>query len=246
MPKWIDMLDDNNELKKDIIEKVKSTMNDYVTIRDIKEKSMNLSSDFVQESKTEELDMAKGVVRIWLGVDDSYYYKMVSEMVGETITDEYQLLEKLRSFSNMKSEYTKVSDAITSVRNKGYGVVKPDRTEIILNKPEVIRHGNKFGVKIKAVSPSIHMIKANIETEIAPIVGTEQQAQDLIRYINENESTENGIWDTNIFGKTVEQLVNDGIAVKTASIGEECQLKLQDTMQKVVNDGNGGMICIII
>lgn len=246
MPKWIDMLDDGNELKKDIIEKVKSTMNEYVTIRDIKEKNMELSSNYVQESKTEELDMAKGVVRIWLGVDESYYYKMISEMVGEEITDEYQLLEKLREFSNMKSEYTKVSEAINSVRNRGYGVVKPDRTEIILNKPEVIRHGNKFGVKIKAVSPSIHMIKANIETEIAPIVGTEQQAQDLIRYINENESAENGIWDTNIFGKTVEQLVNDGIAVKTASIGEECQMKLQDTMQKVVNDGNGGMICIII
>ena len=114
-----------------------------------------------------------------------------------------------------------------------------------LEKPELIRHGNKFGVKIKASSPSIHMIRANIETEIAPIVGTEQQAQDLIHFIDQAEA-EHGIWETNIFGKTVEQLVDDGITTKVASIGEESQLKLQDTMQKIVNDSNGGMVCIII
>ena len=131
------------------------------------------------------------------------------------------------------------------VRMKGYGVVTPDKEEIVLEKPELIKHGNKFGVKIKASSPSIHMIRAGIETEIAPIVGSEQQAEDLIRYINQTES-EVGIWDTNIFGKTIEQLVNDGIAAKIAVIGEESQMKLQDTMQKIVNDSNGGMVCIII
>ena len=145
----------------------------------------------------------------------------------------------------MKKEYTKVLNAVNMVRMKGYGVVTPDKDEIVLDKPELIRHGNKFGVKIKAVSPSIHMIRANIETEIAPIVGTQEQADDLIRYINQAEM-EKGIWETNIFGKTVEQLVNDGITAKVASIGEESQMKLQETMQKIVNDSNGGMICIII
>ena len=126
------------------------------------------------------------------------------------------------------------------------GVVTPDRDEITLDKPEVIRHGNKFGVKIKAESPSIHMIRANIETEISPIVGTEKQAEDLIRYISDAGTSEEGIWETNIFGKTVEQLVNDGITGKIAMIGEESQVKLQETMQKIVNDSNGGMVCIII
>ena len=125
-------------------------------------------------------------------------------------------------------------------------MVTPAKSEITLNKPELIRHGNKFGVKIKAISPSIHMIRANIETEIAPIVGTENQADDLIKYINDADTGNDGIWDTNIFGKTVEQLVNDGITARVASIGEESQLKLQDTMQKIVNDINGGMVCIII
>ena len=131
------------------------------------------------------------------------------------------------------------------MENQGQCVVTPDREDIALEKPELIRHGNKFGVRIKASSPSIHMIRANIETEIAPIVGTEQQAQDLIRFIDQAEA-EQGIWETNIFGKTVEQLVDDGITTKVASIGEESQLKLQDTMQKIVNDSNGGMVCIII
>ena len=159
--------------------------------------------------------------------------------------DEYQLLHKLKELAGMKKEYTKVQDALTMVKIKGYGVVTPDREDIALEKPELIRHGNKFGVRIKASSPSIHMIRANIETEIAPIVGTEQQAQDLIRFIDQAEAQQ-GIWETNIFGKTVEQLVDDGITTKVASIGEESQLKLQDTMQKIVNDSNGGMVCIII
>ena len=140
----------------------------------------------------------------------------------------------------MKKEYSKVLSALESVRQKGYGVVTPDKEEITLDTPTVIKHGNKYGVKIKAQSPSIHMIKANIETEIAPIVGTQQQAQDLIHYISDAETSKEGIWET------IEQLVNDGITSKITMIGEESQMKLQDTMQKIVNDSNGGMVCIII
>ena len=246
MPKWIEMLDDDNVIKRAILEQVKSSMNAYNTLSDIKERPLYMVDDYVQDARIEEMNLANGTVRVWLNVEDAYYYEMVSEMLGETVDDEYQLLTKLKEYALMKKEYNKVSGAMLDVRNRGYGVVKPAREEISLNQPEVIRHGNKYGVKIKAISPSIHMIKANIETEIAPIVGTEQQAQDLIKYIQESSASNEGIWETNIFGKTVEQLVNDGIAVKTASIGEECQVKLQDTMQKVVNDSNGGMVCIII
>ena len=246
MPKWMELLEDTNPIKQDIIDKIRESMKNYNTLRDVKEKNVVIESNYVDNLKLEDICLADGKVRVWLSLDDVYYYDMLSRMVGEEIHDEYQLLSKLKEYALMKNEYAKVNEAISDVRNRGYGVVKPNRDEISLNQPEVIRHGNKYGVKIKAISPSIHMIKANIETEIAPIVGSEQQAQDLIKYIGENAVSENGIWDTNIFGKTVEQLVNDGIAVKTASIGEECQIKLQDTMQKVVNDSNGGMVCIII
>ena len=179
-------------------------------------------------------------------MDDAYYYEMLSDMVGENIDNEYHLLSVLKEMAKMKKEYVKVLHAIDSVRQKGYGVVTPERDEIRLDKPEVIRHGNKFGVKIRAESPSIHMIRANIETEISPIVGSEEQAQDLIRFISDSSQSEAGIWETNIFGKSVEQLVNDGITGKLTMIGDESQLKLQETMQKIVNDSNGGMVCIII
>ena len=132
------------------------------------------------------------------------------------------------------------------MKQKGYGVMKPTRDEITLGKPEVIKHGNKYGVKMKAESPSIHLIKANIETEIAPIVGTKQQAEDLISYIEAADNENGSIWETNIFGKSIEQLVEDGIQNKLTMIGDESQLKLQDSMQKIVNDTNGGIVCIII
>ncbi|MCI9335987.1 MAG: stage IV sporulation protein A [Lachnospiraceae bacterium] len=245
MPKWVEMLPWDNRMKQDIIMQVRALMKDYSTIRDARTKPVELSSEYIRRCKTDTISLSDGVIRVTLEAEEAYYYEMLTEMVGETISDEYQLISKLKDFAAMRHEYIKVLDAVNMVRIKGYGVVTPDRDEITLEKPELIKHGNKFGVKIKASSPSIHMIRANIETEIAPIVGTEEQANDLISFIDQ-EDRESGIWNTNIFGKTVEQLVNDGITAKVAVIGEESQLKLQDTMQKIVNDSNGGMVCIII
>ena len=246
MPKWVEMLPKDNHMKQEMIECIRDVMKEYDTVRDVMNAPIQINNDFITRTKMDSINMSDGTIKILLNVDESYYYDMLSEMIGESITDEYQLMNKLKEFATMKNEYTKVQDAVNMVRMKGYGVVTPEKTEITLNKPEVIKHGNKFGVKIKAVSPSIHLIRANIETEIAPIVGTEQQADDLIQYINDEDASQDGIWETNIFGKTVEQLVNDGITAKVASIGEDSQLKLQDTMQKIVNDSNGGMVCIII
>ena len=136
---------------------------------------------------------------------------------------------------------------MNQVRLKGYGVVTPEREEILLDEPQVVRHGNKYGVKIKAQAPSINLIQAHIETEIAPIVGSEQQAKDLIAYIkSSSKDSEEGIWNANIFGKSIEQIVEDGIQAKISQMTEDCQAKLQDTLQKIINDSNGGMICIII
>lgn len=245
MPKWVEMLPAENSMKAALVEGVRGMMREYDTIRDVLEKPISLESEYIRRCKTESVSLSNGSIRVNLDVEEAYYYQMLTEMVGENISDEYQLISKLRSFAAMKKEYTKVLDAVSMVRIKGYGVVTPEKEEIHLERPELIKHGNKFGVKIKASSPSIHMIRANIETEIAPIVGTQEQAEDLITYINQTDAS-NGMWDTNIFGKTVEQLVNDGITAKVAVIGEESQLKLQDTMQKIVNDSNGGMVCIII
>ncbi len=246
MPKWVEMLPASHKMKVDIIDRVKEIMKQYNCIRDVKNNPIIIEGPYIKKCKTDSINMSDGGIRIWLDVDDTCYYEMLSEMVGENIDNEYHLLSVLKEMAAMKKEYVKVLHAINSVRQKGYGVVTPERNEIRLDKPEVIKHGNKFGVKIRAESPSIHMIRANIETEISPIVGSEEQAQDLIRFISDSSQSEDGIWDTNIFGKSVEQLVNDGITGKLTLIGEESQLKLQETMQKIVNDSNGGMVCIII
>ena len=163
------------------------------------------------------------------------------------IDGEYRLMQTLKRLAAMEREYEKVGDALSQARLKGYGVVTPDRSEIVLDEPQIIRHGNKYGVKMKAQAPSLNLIKAHIETEIAPIVGSEKQAADLIDYIKANaKESEDGLWNTNIFGKSVEQIVSDGIQAKISQMTEDCQMKLQDTLQKIINDSNGGMICIII
>ena len=220
MPKWVEMLPSDNRMKQELIEKAFALMKTYDTVRDVVSNPVQMDSQYIKRTKTDSVNMSDGSIKVLLDVDDCYYYEMLSEMIGEDITDEYQLIGKLKEFAAMKKEYAKVLSAVNSVRMKGYGVVTPEKGEITLNQPELIKHGSKVGVKIKAVSPSIHMIRANIETEIAPIVGTQEQADDLIKYINQADNSDQGIWDTNIFGKTVEQLVGEGITSKVASIGE--------------------------
>ncbi len=245
MPKWVEMLPGTNKMKIDLIEKIRELMNGYQTIKDVMEHPIAIDSPYVKSCTVKAVQPSDGVVKITLETDEAVYYEMLTDMIGEEIKDEYQLIGLLKNYSEMKNEYGKVMEAVNMVKMCGYGVVTPVRDEIQLEKPQVIRNNNKYGVKIKASSPSIHLIRANIETEIAPIVGTQEQAEDLMKYINVEEAGED-IWDTNIFGKTVEQLVHDGITNKIASIDEESQMKLQDTMQKIVNDSNGGMVCIII
>ena len=245
MPKWVEMLAFSHPLKTGLIEKIRELTGKIRTIRDVAEHPIVLSSEYVRRCMTERIDLADGCVRVLLDIEERYYYEMLSEYAGEKIENAQELLHTLRVLSGRKQEYDRVASAMEAVHTKGYGVVLPCREEIHLEQPEVIRHGNKFGVKIRAESPSLHFIRATVVTEIAPIVGTEQQAKDLIGYIDET-GKQDGIWETNIFGKTVEQLVNDGIRTKISMIGEESQEKLQDTMQKIVNDSTGGMVCIII
>ena len=245
-PKWMDIMSVENPMKQDVLEKLREIMLKVHTVRDLLEQEVSLESEYVKRCKLDHINIADGTAAYQIEADNRYYYDLLSSITGEQITGEYQLMQLLQALADMKKEYNKVLSALESVRQKGYGVVTPDRKEITLEDPTLIRHGNKFGVKIKAQSPSIHMIKANIETEIAPIVGSKEQAEDLIDYIKDSEKNEAGIWTTNIFGKSIGELMEEGIKSKILQMDDECQIKLQDTMQKIVNDANGGMICIII
>ncbi len=245
IPKWAEMLQMDHPMKAEIIRTASSILNGMKKTKDVYAQNYT-PEQYVSRIKVDEVDLSSGCVKICMDIAEKYYYENMSELAGVPISGEYEMVALIKELAERKNSYEKVADAFEAVQMKGYSVVGPGLTDIRMEEPVLIRHGNKFGVKMKAVSPSIHMIKANIETEIAPIVGSEEQANDLITYIREGQQSEEGAWETNIFGKSIGELMEDGIRSKIAMMDDECQMKLQDTMQKIVNDNNGGMVCIII
>lgn len=246
VPKWVESLSNRHPLKLDIVEKIKIYMQKLDKMNDVITKDTDITGNYIKRCNCTDISMAEGKVTYALDVDEKYYYEMLSEITGEELKNQHQLLQLLKEYREKKQEYEKVLQAMENVRMTGYGVVTPEKDEIALEEPQIVKHGNRYGVKMKAESPSIHMIRANVATEIAPIVGSEKQALDLMNYIKEEKNHGKGIWEINIFGKTVEQLIQDGIKSKIEAIGEESQKNLQETMQKILNESNGGMIFIII
>lgn len=246
IPKWVEMLGMDHPIKKELITYVKNYMEMLHQIKDAKREVPMPENSYMEDVRIEDIILDSGCIRIRIEIGEQFYYRVLSEVTGTEIEGEYDLIRTMKQLSSLRKEYEGVKDAMESVRMKGYGVVSPIREEIKLEDPVIIKQGNKYGVKIHSEAPTIHLIRANIETEIAPIVGNEQQAEDLVKYIKEMGKTEGGIWNTNIFGKSVEELVLDGMRNKMLMINDESQVKLQDTMQKIVNDSNGGMVCIII
>ena len=246
VPKWVEMLSREHRIKADLIEQVRAMMAELNDVRSIVSFRPSQVSQYIRAVTVDQVEMDSGRVKIKIDYEQSYYYEVLSELTGTEIHGEYELIATVKELSSMRAELSSLKDAFTNVKLKGYGVVTPSKEDIRLDEPVIIKQGSKFGVKIRSEAPSIHMIRANIETEIAPIVGNEKQAQDLAEYIKKESETPQGVWGTNIFGKTVEELVMDGMRNKIAMINDESQVKLQDSMQKIVNDTNGGLVCIII
>ena len=249
IPKWTELLPMEHAVKEELVAQARRLLGQIGRMKDVY--TLELTGGlpemkYVSKMKLDEVNLAEGNVKICMDVDEKFYYENISEMSGVPVKGEYELIQLIKDMSARKASYDKVANAFEAVQAKGYGVVNPELSDIKMEEPVLIRHGNKFGVKIRAVSPSVHMIRANIETEIAPIIGNEDQANDLIQYIKEGQRSNEGVWETNIFGKTIGELMEDGIRNKISMMDDECQLKLQDTMQKIVNDSNGGMVCIII
>lgn len=246
IPRWVEMLKNDHPVKATIIKNAREILNTLCYIKDAIHADFRWEDEGIRLICIDAIDYSNGIVKIRMDIEEQLYYKNISELTGVDIDGEYQLITMIRELAEVKKLYEKVSEAINSVQQKGYGVVVPSMSEIQIEEPQLIHHGNKFGVKLRASSPSIHMIRANVETEIAPIIGSEEQAKDLIAYINDNQTREEGIWETNIFGKSIGELIEDGIHRKVTTMDDESQMKLQDTMQKIVNDGNGGFVCIIV
>lgn len=246
IPKWVELLPKDHAIKKELLKQIRNSMKPFMKIKSLSQEKLCIDLPYIQEVLLEKIELSSGRAVVRVRMKEAYYYQMLSQMTGITIGNEYELIETIKNLASMKKEYMKVREALESVKGTGYGVVVPELSEIQMEEPDVIKQGNKYGVKIRSKSPSVHMIRANIETEIAPIVGTEQQAKDLIQYIGDSALRGESIWETSIFGKSMEQLVQDGIRGKLSAISEESQQKLQDTMQKIVNDSRGGLVCIII
>lgn len=246
VPKWTETLENTHWLKQDLFQAVRTSMQTLHCVRDIYSDAFRLESSYIKKAKVEHVDLANGNAEVSVLIQEPLYYEILSEMTGTEIKSEYQLISIVREMARLKKDYENVSSAVAAVKQTGYGVIQPMREEIRMEEPVVIRQGNRYGVKIKASAPSIHLIRADIETEIAPIVGSESQAGDLINYMKENSGQEEGAGSTLIFGKSVDQMVEEGIQTKISAISEECQMKLQDTMKRIVNDSHGRLICIII
>ncbi|MCI6858874.1 MAG: stage IV sporulation protein A [Eubacterium sp.] len=246
LPKWVETLRDDHWMKKSILDLVREFMAEKRKMKDLYQKAVP-ENEYISSGKIEKIHMDTGEVDIKIQIRDSYYYEILSDLTGLPIRSEYHLIRLMKELAGKKKEFEEVSQALSDARQRGYGVMKPVLSEITLSEPEVVKHGGKYGVKIRAQAPSIHLIRANLTTEIAPIVGTQLQAEDLITYIKEQAGGEpEKIWNVNIFGKTLEQLVDDGISSKVTRINEDSQEKLQNAMEKIVNESSGGLICIII
>ena len=217
-------------------------------IKDVKENyTLLLENENIKKVEIAEINLGTGIVTINVELEDSLFYSVLSEITGVQIENEGELFNCITNFAKVKKEYDKMEYAIHEVNERGYGIVTPTMDDLILEEPEIVKQGQKYGVKLKAKAPSIHMLKIDTETEISPIVGSEKQSEELVKFLlSEFESDPKKIWESNIFGKSIHELVNEGLQNKLSRMPEDAQNKLRDTLQRIVNEGSGGLICIIL
>lgn len=245
IPKWVEAMDYESDVKKQLIDYIKEIFKQIVCVKDLKMLDI-AQCEIISSCEVNSIDMATGKAVICIKLLDKLYYDMLSKLFDVEIHNEYEFAALLSDLAKTRSRCQRISEAYDEVCRAGYSFAMPDRDDIVIEEPKLIKTGNKYGVKLKAQAPSIHLIKANVTTEIAPIVGSYEQAKDLIEYIGEDAENKDNIWNVNIFGKSIRQLVDDGMRAKITRINEESKSKLQDTMDKIVNDSNGGLVCIII
>ncbi|MFB6465997.1 stage IV sporulation protein A [Cytobacillus sp. Hz8] len=248
LPSWVMVLRENHWLRESYQEAVKNTVKDIKRLRDV-DRVVNQFTDydFIENASLAGIEMGQGVAEIDLFAPDELYDDILKEIVGVEIRGKDHLLELMQDFSYAKQEYDQIADALKMVKQTGYGIAAPSLADMSLDEPEIIRQGARFGVRLKAVAPSIHMIKVDVESEFAPIIGTEKQSEELVRYLMQDfEDNPLSIWNSDIFGRSLSSIVREGIQAKLSLMPENARYKLKETLERIINEGSGGLIAIIL
>ena len=248
MPGWFNALESNDKLRQNILSAVKDNCSDVTSIRSVYHFADILNgNENVDAASVSDTDLSNGRVKINVNIKNAYFYQLLSDTCKTEIADEEALIREMQKLSAVEEEYNRIKEALQQVEETGYGIVMPTMEELSLEEPEIMKQGGKYGVKLKAHAPSIHMIKCNTYTEVAPIVGSESQSEELVMYLlKEFESNPNEIWNTNIFGKSLHSLVNEGLNNKLYRMPEDARNKFRETIERVINEGCSGLICIIL
>ena len=247
-PKWVDGLPDSHWLKEELYSEIKDAFQNVRILKQVDGGIAKLqSTKIINTTIVNEIKLGEGTINISINLFDELFYKVLTEISGVEINNEGDLFSTITNMAEIKKEYDKIAPALEEVKATGYGIVTPSIDELILDEPEIIKQGSRFGVKLRARAPSIHLIKAEIETEVSPIVGSEKQSEELVNYLLSNfEDDPAKIWESNIFGRSLHELVNEGLQTKLAKMPVDAQAKLQETLERIVNEGSGGLICIIL
>lgn len=248
LPDWVDELEEDHWLRQNFNECIRENLEAVTKVREVDNIAKNLEEYiYVEKATLSNLDMGTGEATVTLEVVPGLFQRILSEYTGTEITGDADILQVVRDYAGAKKEYDKIKDALEQVKHTGYGIVPPVLDDMTLDEPEIIRHGGRFGVRLKASAPSVHMVKVDVKSEVAPVVGSEKQSEDLINYLmSEFEENPEKLWETEIFGKSLHELVKDGITSKLGNMPPNAQEKLQHTLEKIVNEGSGGLIAIIL
>lgn len=247
-PMWINSLPIDHWLRAKITDSIKNSCENISKISDVDCFNCKLKeNEHIEQTQVKNIDLGTGTAKVNVSINKNLFYKILEESTGIKINGEQELLSTLIELSMMKKEYMRIKDALDEVEATGYGIVMPSLEELRLEEPEIMRQGGRYGVRLKASAPSIHMMKADIATEVSPIVGSEKQSEDLIMYLlKEFEENPVKIWDSNIFGKSLHELVNEGLHAKLAHMPTDARIRLQETLERVINEGCNGLVCIIL
>jgi stage IV sporulation protein A len=248
LPSWVMVLNENHWLRSNYENSVRDTVKDIRRLRDVDRVVSQFSEyDFIARAGLSGMNMGQGVAEIDLYAPDELYDRILMEVVGVEIRGKDHLLQLMQEFSHAKREYDRFAEALEMVKATGYGIAAPTLAEMALDEPELIRQGSRFGVRLKATAPSIHMIRVDVESEFAPIIGSEKQTEELVRYLMQDfEADPIKIWESDIFGRSLHSLVREGIQGKIAMMPDNARYKLQETLGRIINEGSGGLIAIIL